>query len=128
MTEGVDRPAYQPIVEDITEKIRGGELPTGAPLPSIQSLMDTYGATIGVVRRALVELRALGLIRSQQGVGSFVQPIPDAPPSDGYQNLSRMLDRLQEQVDDLRDRMARLEHAQEPQPVGPGLRSERPAP
>ncbi len=43
----------------------------GAMLPSVRTLMQTYGVSDGTVKRALVQLRAEGLIVTYQGRGSF---------------------------------------------------------
>jgi DNA-binding GntR family transcriptional regulator len=128
VTAGVDRPSYQPIFEDLAEQIRSGKLATGSPLPSIATLMERYDATVGIVRRALIELRAEGLIRSQQGVGSFVQPVPAEQPSEGYRELTRMMGQMQDRVEALAERVARLEHGQGPRSAGPGHRAERTGP
>ncbi len=44
---------------------------TGAMLPSVRTLMQTYGVSDGTVKRALRELRDGGLIRTYQGRGSY---------------------------------------------------------
>jgi Bacterial regulatory proteins, gntR family len=43
----------------------------GAMLPSVRTLMQTYGVSDGTVKRALRELRDEGRIRTYQGRGSF---------------------------------------------------------
>ena len=43
---------------------------TGAMLPSVRTIMQTYGVSDGTVKRAMRELRDLGLIRTYQGRGS----------------------------------------------------------
>ena len=63
---------YQRIVQDVRDKIRSGELPPGAKLPSTRELTDEYEVAPGTVQRALTELRTEGLIYSHQGRGSFV--------------------------------------------------------
>jgi DNA-binding GntR family transcriptional regulator len=43
----------------------------GAILPSVRTIMQTYGVSDGTVKRALRQLRDEGLIRTYQGRGSF---------------------------------------------------------
>ena len=43
----------------------------GAMLPSVRTLMQTYGVSDGTVKRALRELRDEGLITTYQGRGSY---------------------------------------------------------
>ena len=40
-------------------------------LPSVRSLMQTYGVSDGTVKRAMRELREQGLIKTYQGRGSY---------------------------------------------------------
>jgi GntR family transcriptional regulator len=103
-------PAYLPIVEAIRAQIRSGELPPGTQLPSLPEMQRRYGATEGVVRRALGELRTLGLISTHQGKGSFVRDAPAAgEPSAEYQVLKQLIGDLSEQIQSLDERVAGLE-------------------
>jgi DNA-binding GntR family transcriptional regulator len=43
----------------------------GAMLPSVRTIMQTYGVSDGTVKRAMRELREQGLVRTYQGKGSF---------------------------------------------------------
>lgn len=43
----------------------------GQMLPSVRTLMQTYGVSDGTVKRALVQLREENLIVTYQGRGSF---------------------------------------------------------
>ncbi len=47
-------------------------LKSGAPLPSVRTLMQRYEVSDGTVKRALAELRREGLIVTYQGKGSYV--------------------------------------------------------
>jgi GntR family transcriptional regulator len=100
MTEWTSEgPAYQPVADDLRKKIRDGTIPTGAALPSIQQLETTYKVSPGIIRRALTELRTEGLIRSQQGIGSFVrEELPPAEAAEGYRKLTQTLDAVWEEV------------------------------
>ncbi|MFB6517809.1 GntR family transcriptional regulator [Streptomyces sp. NPDC056401] len=65
---------YKRIVTDLLERIRTGELPTGARLPSEAELSESYGVARGTVRRAVHELEGAGHIHAQHGIGRFVGP------------------------------------------------------
>jgi GntR family transcriptional regulator len=43
----------------------------GDALPSVRTIMQTYGVSDGTVKRAMRELRDQGLVRTYQGRGSF---------------------------------------------------------
>ncbi|QBR73473.1 GntR family transcriptional regulator [Microbacterium sediminis] len=49
-----------------------GGLPSGARLPSEHALMQRFGTTRAIVRRALADLEARHLVRRVRGAGSFV--------------------------------------------------------
>lgn len=99
---------YQRIVQDVRNKIRTHELAAGAKLPSTRELSDAYGVAPGTVQRALTELRAAGLVYSHQGRGSFVTETASESVED---STARALRRLEEQVADLAQRLAKIEKA-----------------
>lgn len=71
---------------EIADQLRGriltGAMPAGSQVPTEAALTDEFGVSRTVVREALQQLRAGGLIESFQGRGSFVLAIP-AEPGDG---------------------------------------------
>jgi GntR family transcriptional regulator len=67
---------YREIADDLTARLRAGELAGGRLLPSEASLCLRYGASRVTVRRALEVLRAEGLVDSRQGFGWFVAGDP----------------------------------------------------
>jgi DNA-binding GntR family transcriptional regulator len=68
------RPAYLQIADDLRRQILDGELQGGDRLPTAQDVMDDYGVSRIVVRNAINVLRAEGLVRTQQGSGTYVRP------------------------------------------------------
>lgn len=62
----------QRVVEGVTERIRSGALRPGERVPPEPALMREYGVSRSVVREAVSRLQANGLVRTRQGVGSFV--------------------------------------------------------
>ena len=47
------RLTYAGIAADVTDRIRQGEFPRGAKLPSYRQLADSYGVSVETVKRAL---------------------------------------------------------------------------
>lgn len=62
----------------IFEQITTGRLKVGEQLPAEMEISERFGVSRPVVREALLQLRADGLITSHQGLGTFVshQPAP----------------------------------------------------
>ena len=69
----------QRVVDGVTELIGSGSLKPGGRVPTEPALMRQFGVSRGVVREAVSRLQANGLVRTRQGVGSFVLALqPDA--------------------------------------------------
>jgi GntR family transcriptional regulator len=66
-------PPSRQIANELRERITNGDLPAGARLPSITSLMQEYGVARNTARRALAILEDEGLIEIVHGWGSFVR-------------------------------------------------------
>src|SRR5690625_1554371 len=64
------------LVSRLSELIQDGTIGKGQKLPTESSLMQTYGVSRTVVREAISQLRAAGLVETQQGRGSFVLTVP----------------------------------------------------
>lgn len=67
-------PLYRQIYMQVRDWIRGGEVATGACLPSIRTIQKQQGVAPESIKRALDELAADGLVRKVQGKGVFVAP------------------------------------------------------
>jgi len=65
-------PIYEQIVRQIKGQIITGELPEGAPLPSIRKLAHELQISVITTKRAYEELEREGLIDSVGGKGTFV--------------------------------------------------------
>ena len=78
MTESIGRPAYQQVAEDLRKRITSGEFPVGSAIPSTSKLASAYAVSITVVRAAVTQLRADGLLIGQPGKGVFVRATPGA--------------------------------------------------
>ncbi len=60
--------------------IERGEFSEGLRLPPESELADRFGVSRPVIREALSQLRAMGVIVSRKGSGSYVQKRPDREP------------------------------------------------
>lgn len=66
-------PAYLQIADALRRRIADGDVPDGAALPSVRSLVDEFGTAQGTVRQAIEQLKAEGLVVARQGSGVFVR-------------------------------------------------------
>jgi len=66
------KPLYKIVADAILEKIEQGEFKPGERLPSENDLVKTFNVGRNTVRHALSELADMAVIRTIQGVGSFV--------------------------------------------------------
>ena len=64
--------ASSQIYEQLLHYITSGEWPVGTRLPSEKDLAEQFGVSRVPIREALQRLRAIGVVRSLQGSGSFV--------------------------------------------------------
>lgn len=69
-------PRYQQIADELTDRIRAGGFSAGRLLPSESSLSEEFAVSRVTVRRALEQLRDVGLLDSHQGLGWFVAGDP----------------------------------------------------
>ncbi|MBR0665133.1 phosphonate metabolism transcriptional regulator PhnF [Roseomonas hellenica] len=66
-------PLWARVADDLRRAILGGTYPPGSQLPNEQGLMQLYRVSRNTLRRAVAELELRGLLRTEQGRGSFVQ-------------------------------------------------------
>ncbi|MGI4813473.1 MAG: phosphonate metabolism transcriptional regulator PhnF [Janthinobacterium lividum] len=65
---------WRQIGESLAEDIRSRRYPPGEQLPTEPELAARYGVNRHTVRRAIGELEQHGVVRVEQGRGTFVQP------------------------------------------------------
>ncbi|GAB3581567.1 hypothetical protein GCM10027445_53620 [Amycolatopsis endophytica] len=65
---------YEWVAAHIADRIRSGQLPVYAPLPSERRLAVEYGVSLGSVRHATRILRAQGFVMTIRSKGTFVAP------------------------------------------------------
>ncbi|KQS75705.1 GntR family transcriptional regulator [Rhizobium sp. Leaf384] len=68
------------VVRTLAERIRQGEYARGSQLPTEKVLIDELGVSRTVIREAIANLRASGLVAIQHGVGAFVRDDAGIPP------------------------------------------------
>lgn len=67
------RSFWSRIAHELAEAIRRGIYAPGERLPSEHSLAEQYGVNRHTIRRSLASLGQLGLVRSTQGSGTYVE-------------------------------------------------------
>lgn len=66
------RPIYAQIVERLKAKILAGIYPPGAHLESVRDLAAAAGVNPNTMQRALAQLEAEGLVRTERTAGRYV--------------------------------------------------------
>ena len=73
-------PKWRSIVDDIADRVRSGDLPVGS-----------YGVSVPTVQRALVVLKAAGIVRGMPGVSVVVVGVPGpVVPVEGLPSLAEL--------------------------------------
>jgi DNA-binding GntR family transcriptional regulator len=67
------RPPYLQVADALSAAISAGEFVAGGKLPSYETLAEAFGVSLGVVKRAMAQLRADGAVVSRQGQGAYVR-------------------------------------------------------
>ena len=67
------RPRYLQLAEELRGQITRGELAPGTAMPSETELADTHSLSRTSVRNAIRQLREWGLVRAEQGRGTYVR-------------------------------------------------------
>jgi DNA-binding FadR family transcriptional regulator len=102
---GADRTGRRPrslageLVRALGDRVRDGRLAPGSKLPTEAQIVGEFGVSRTVVREALSQLQAAGLVRTRHGVGTFVV----GPGRDGVFRIGP------QQLETLRDVVAVLE-------------------
>lgn len=111
---GETGPEYQRLMRQIRAAIITGEYPVGSRVPSTTELVAASRMSRPVVRRAVDQLKAEGILEGHQGKGVFVAAMPadaDHRRAD-TEALAKEFAELRQQVegyDDLRAKVNRIE-------------------
>ena len=65
-------PPYRRIAGQIAQRIADGDLAPGARVPSTRQIVRRYGVAMATASKVLAELRRLGLVRAEPGIGTVV--------------------------------------------------------
>src|SRR5690349_15280838 len=71
----------EPVAQGVARGILEGEYTPGQQLPTESELQTAWGVSRSVVREAMKMLASQGLVRIEQGRGTFVCDMPEAPLS-----------------------------------------------
>ena len=82
-------PLHQSVAAELRDRIRRGELPVGASLPSEAQLCREFDSSRGPVRQALATLREEGLIGGGQGRRPVVLDAVPAQPFTAFLSFTR---------------------------------------
>ncbi len=77
ISDAANTPIYQQIFEQIRAQIIRGELPAGAPLPSIRTIALELRISVITVKKAWEMLEGMGLITTRVGRGTTVSQVSD---------------------------------------------------
>jgi GntR family transcriptional repressor for pyruvate dehydrogenase complex len=69
----------QTVIDELKKQIEGGALAIGDKLPTEPQLEAQFDVSRTVIREAIAELRAAGLVTPVQGKGMFVTESPNGP-------------------------------------------------
>lgn len=64
---------YPAIVDELTQRIRSGELSPGVQLPTVRLLMRQHGVALATASRVYKTLEEIGLVVGEPGRGTFVR-------------------------------------------------------
>lgn len=114
MGEQTGQPEYRRVMADLRNQIANDDIAVGSPIPSTAELTETYNVSVTVVRRAIAELKAEGLLRGQPGKAVYVQAKPvegEGEPSPEYVALMGEIRAMRSEIERLAQRLDSLEAA-----------------
>jgi GntR family transcriptional regulator len=108
-------PSYQLVADDIRTKLRKGELHVGEAIPSTAKLMEQYGVSSTVIRHAVAELRAEGVLVGHSGKAVYVQAMPrdEAAERQDLHVLGEQVGELRSEVRELTERVDAVQQSGE---------------
>lgn len=99
-------PEYQRLIGQIRAAITSGEYPIGQAIPSTAVLAERTGVSAQVVRRAVGQLEADGILEGHPGKGVFVRAVPEEADRERQDvtSLSKQVSELEERFRELAER------------------------
>ena len=92
------------VIWKLREDIVSGVYAAGDKLPTEPALVEQFGVSRTVIREAIAELRADGLVRPRHGIGVFVQEA--RPPEGSLVLLNQVSKKLSDIIEELELRVA----------------------
>ncbi|MEU4572623.1 GntR family transcriptional regulator [Nonomuraea sp. ATR24] len=90
----MDGPLHERVAADLRRRIRSGDLPVGAAVPSESQLCEQWGASRGPIRQALATLRSEGLIGGGRGKPPVVRTRTMPQPFETFLSFSRWAEQM----------------------------------
>jgi DNA-binding FadR family transcriptional regulator len=84
----------QGVVEELSTRIRQGRFKPGDKLPPESAIMEEFGVSRTVIREAISQLQAAGLVQTRHGIGTFVLERPQSNLGLGIDNIVTIRDVL----------------------------------
>ncbi|MET8960952.1 winged helix-turn-helix domain-containing protein [Streptomyces sp. NPDC004074] len=69
------RAKWRQVYEVIRSRIADGTYPVGSRIPSVVQLVEEFGIASATAQKVMRALRADGIIRTEPGMGSFVEKL-----------------------------------------------------
>ena len=85
---------YRQVVYAATRAIMSGELPVGAPFPSVRELSQALKINPNTAQKVVAELARDGLIEVRPGIGTVVMESPRASAAERRELLSTEVEKL----------------------------------
>lgn len=101
--------AYERVAEAIRRDIRSGALKPGEKIPSHRDLATRYDVALGTAQKALQVLQDDDWLTARPSVGVFVNEPDDSNRPPTLEEVSRQLGELQAALEDLAQRVQRIE-------------------
>lgn len=101
-----EAPKYRALADELRADISAGRLTVGGRMPTKATLMSDHGVALGTIDRALSILRSEGLIKSEQGAGTWILRAPEAAP-----DVPAELAELRGEVTEMREHVGAVEAA-----------------
>ncbi|HEY7486306.1 MAG TPA: GntR family transcriptional regulator [Streptosporangiaceae bacterium] len=73
-------PIYRQLMQQVRQQVMLGRLRPGDQLPTVKEVVEALSVNPNTVAKAYRELEHEGLVRSRQGLGTFVAASPPSPP------------------------------------------------
>jgi GntR family transcriptional regulator len=104
------RPPYQQVADRIRAAVDSSRYAAGEKLPSYDALAEEFGVSLGVVKRAMTQLREERVVVIRHGQGSYVRvdrasPDVESPGLDELRaemaNMGRRLEAVERRLSEL---------------------------